>query len=147
MGADMCGGTIVDSNWIVTAAHCFDRFVQTFNYLFLFTHSILNTNPTPGVAIAIYIYIYIYIYIGTLLISILKKILIFVQKINSRSSEYFCLFWPIGTLTFALRFWDTLLTTIFELPRKIWRIKIQNNSRNIFSPRLFKNTIFSQLNS
>ena len=35
-------------------------------------------------------------------------------------------------------FWDASQTTIFDLPRKVWRIKTQNNLRNLFSPKLLK---------
>ena len=60
---------------------------------------------------------------------ICSKKLIFMQKIGSRSCNfcvYPCIYWLI---------FNILQMKIFDLQKKIWRIKIPNNLRNLFSSR------------
>ena len=47
-----------------------------------------------------------------------------------------------GALMLLLEFWDTSQKTVFELTRKIWRIKTQNNLRNLFPPWILKMQFF-----
>ena len=52
---------------------------------------------------------------------------------------YFCIYKPTGEVAlFFFIFLDTSKTTMLDLPRKIWRIKTQNNIRNLFTLKILK---------
>ena len=72
------------------------------------------------------------------LIFIFKKILIFWKKKKGlRNSNLVSAFLHLnGTYSFLIVF-AILQTIIFGLQRKTWRIRLPNNSGNLFPPRLF----------
>ena len=43
--------------------------------------------------------------------------------------------------------WKLIVCISYDLPRKIWTSKTQNDFRNFFYPRILKTQLFSQLNS
>ena len=81
--------------------------------------------------------IYIYMYMGTQLISIQKESVNFCGKIENCNS-YICIFAFIDQISHKFLNFET---TMFDLQRKIWGIKTQNNLRNLFSPKNVKNII------
>ena len=52
---------------------------------------------------------------------------------------------PIGVFGRVLILQDPWQTIIFDLPRKIWKIKIQNNYKKTFPFKNIKNTIFKPI--
>ena len=79
-----------------------------------------------------------------------KNVNFWCKKISLRNNN-FCI-WIFAFINqlahvLVLKFQDTLQTTVFDLLQIIWRIKTQNNFRNLFPSKLLKIRFLSQLDS
>ena len=97
-------------------------------------------------------YIYVCIYMRTQMISILKKMWAFMKKESARKVVIFVPVFLNSSINQRfrdsfLKFRDTSQKTIYDLPRKIWRIKNQINSSNLFRLNIWKILFFNSLES